>query len=61
MNFKYTLGYILISKVGQWFYQLDHVTISKIIFWYVGCTLFFNEFYSVQMSSLYPVEGLAFK
>ena len=54
-------GYILISKVGQWFYQLDHVTFSKSLFWSVKCTLFYNQTCSVQMLSLYLVEELAFK
>ena len=54
-------GYILISKVGQWFYQLDYVTFSKNIFWSVNCTLFYKQIYSVQMSFLYLVERLAFK
>ena len=54
-------GYILISKVGQWFYEwLDHVTFFENIFWSVNCTLFYNQIYSVQMSSLYLVERLAF-
>ena len=52
--------YILISEVGQWFYQLDHVTLSKNVFWSVNCTLFYIQIYSVKMSSLYLVERLAF-
>ena len=58
---KLSLVYILINEVGQWFYQLDHVTFSKNIFWSVNWTLFYNQIYSVQMSSLYLVEGLPFK
>ena len=54
-------GYILIGKVGEWFYQFDCVTFSKNIFWSVNCTLFYNQIYSVQMSSLYLVKELAFK
>ena len=30
MNFKLSLVYILINEVGQWFYELDHVTFLKI-------------------------------
>ena len=30
MSFKFPMGYILINEVGQWFYQLDHVTFLKI-------------------------------
>ena len=53
-------GYILIREVGQWYYQLDHVTLSKYIFWSANCTLFYNKIYSVKMLSLYLVERLAF-
>ena len=54
-------GYILVGKVGQWFYQLDRVTFPENIFWSVNWTLFYNQIYTVQMSSLNLVEGLAFK
>ena len=30
MDFKLLLVYILINEVGQWFYELDHVTFLKI-------------------------------
>ena len=53
-------GYILINEVGQRFYELDHVTFSKNIFWSVNCTLFFYQIYSAQMSTLQLVERLAF-
>ena len=52
--------YILISEVGQWFYQLYHATCSKNLFWSVNCTLFYNQIYSVQMSFWYLVERLTF-
>ena len=35
INFKLSLVYILINEVGLWFYQPDHVTFSKNIFWSV--------------------------
>ena len=54
-------GYILVGKVGRWFYQLDRLTFSKNIFWSVNWTLFYNQIYTVQMSSSYLVEGLTFK
>ena len=45
-------GYILINEVGQRFYQFDHVSFSKNVFWSVNCTPFFNQIYHVQMSTL---------
>ena len=30
MNFKLSQVYILINEVGQWFYELGHVTFLKI-------------------------------
>ena len=51
---------ILINEVGQWFYQLDHVTLSKNIFWFV-------KLYIVRLPNLFHpnvnfklVERLAF-
>ena len=45
-------GYILINEVGQWFYELDHGTFSKSVFWSVNCTLPFYQIYYIQMSTL---------
>ena len=56
MNLKLSLVYILINEVGQWFYQLDHVTFWKNIFWFVNCAMFFYQIYFVQMSTLYLLD-----
>ena len=60
MNFKLSLVYILINEVGQWFYLLDHVVLSKNIFWFV-------KLYIVRLPNLFHpnvnfklVERLAF-
>ena len=52
MNLKLKLGYIFMNEVGQWFYQLDHVAFSKILFWPVDCALFFYQICYVQKSVL---------
>ena len=39
MDLKLSLGYFLINEVGQWFYQLDHVTFSKNVFLFKFCTV----------------------
>ena len=45
-------GYVLINEVGQWLYQLDCVTFSKNISWFVNCALFFYQICCFQMSTL---------
>ena len=52
MNFKLSLVYILINEVGQWFHQLDHVTLSKKIFVFVNYTLFVYRIYPILMLTL---------
>ena len=42
-------GYILINEAAQWFYQLDHVTFTKNVFWSVNCTVCFYQIYYIQM------------
>ena len=58
MNLKLTLGYILINEVGQRYYQLDHVTFSKYVFWSVNSALFFYKIFYVRMSAL--IAGVNF-
>ena len=45
-------GSILVNEVGQWFYQLDHVTFYKNVFWSVNFSLFFYQLCYIQMSTL---------
>ena len=54
MNLKLTLGYFLINKVGHWFYQLDHVTFSKNVFWSVNFDCPFAKFITPKC----PLYGL---
>ena len=37
-------GYILVNKIGQWCYQLDHATFSKYMFWFVNFALPYCQF-----------------
>ena len=47
--------YSLMNEVGQWFYQLDHVTFSKNVFFFVNFALPFAKFISpkCQLNSLF--------
>ena len=45
-------GYFLINKVYQWFYQFDHVTFSKNVFWSVNFAVPFCQICSIQKSTL---------
>ena len=52
--------YFLIYEVGQPFYEIDHVTFSKNVFWSVNFGLSFYQVYSTQMSTLSLVYMLTF-
>ena len=41
----------MINEVGQWFYQLNHVTFSENISWSVNYAMFFYQIYFAQMST----------
>ena len=45
-------GYFLISKVCQWFYQLDHVTFSKNVSWSVNFALPFSQIFCIRKSTI---------
>ena len=52
--------YFLIYEVGQPFYEIDHVTFSKNVFWSVNFGLSFYQVYSTQMSTLSLAYMLTF-
>ena len=60
MDLKHTLGYFLINRVGQWFYQLDHVTFLKNVFWSVNfaalpfCQICYNMKTEFPQSGKFP-------
>ena len=51
MNLKFTLRTLFDNKVGRKYYQLDHVTLSKNVFWSVNFALLFWQIYFTQMST----------
>ena len=54
MDFKHNIhwGYFLINKVCQWFFQLDHETFSKNVFWSVNFAQPFCQICYIQKSTL---------
>ena len=52
MDFRHTVGILLVNKVCQWFYELDHVTFSKNVFWSVNFALPFCQICCIQKSTL---------